>query len=208
MKTLLYDKETLDLFKTLLHVAPMRIFSDEFYHVAFDYGNQYILATPDDLVAATQNNSDEAITVKFVKHKAEYVEDADESLIFEHQSITRLWVMRTLLYFTDHKTFENEEEALTSMNMKDNPDQILKDIMSKTTGGHEKIVCHPKSQEAKQVDKVHANLVDAGIMLEIDGQYYICCSLFNSFSTYAQIKTLEQIQEDIASLYDFIELGS
>lgn len=206
MKTLLYEKNTLKLFKKLLNNPPIRIYSDEFYHVGFDYGESHILATPEDFVANSQNESDEAIAIKFVEENSAYVVSKDEKLIFKNAPITRLWIMRTLLYFTDHVTYKNKEEAIANMSEEEKNDEILGGILSESTGGHEEIVCHPKSLEAKEVDEKYSNLVDAGIMMEIDKKYYICCSLFNGFSAHAQILSLQELKEDIANQYEFIEV--
>ncbi len=207
MKKFLYEKNTLELFEKLLTIPPKRIFSDEFYHVGFDYGESHILATPEDFAANTQNESDEAIAIKFVEDNSEYTADENEKLIFENTTITRIWIMRTLLYFTDHITYKNKEETLSNMTEEEKNDEILGDILSKSKGGHEEIVCHPKSSEAKEVNEEHSNLVDAGIMLEIDKKYYICCSIFNGFSAHAQILSLQELKDDIANYYEFIEVS-
>ena len=44
------------------------------------------------------------------------------------------------------------------------------DISSKAIGGGEEFTCHPKSDEAKKVDPKHSNLIDCGLLLQIDGK--------------------------------------
>ncbi len=206
MHTFLYDEKTLKLFRRLKRQPPKRILSDEFYHVGFDYGQSHIMATPKDFCAASQNGGDEAITIEFVEVGSPDKKHESERVIFENPVISRLFILRTLLYFTDHITYKSKVEALSTLTDEEKADKVLSQILSETTGKHEEILCNPQSKEAAQVNPNFANLVDVGILLEIDGKWLGCFSNCNSFSADGQVWTYEGISKDIAPYYEFIEV--
>ncbi len=208
MQTFLYDEKTLELFKRLKSQPPKRILFDEFYHVGFDYGESYILATSKDFLAASQNKDDEAITIEFKEVNLPYKIHETEHVIFEKPLISRLFILRTLLYFTNHVTYINREEALDRMSLEEKTDKVLSKILSESTGGHEEIVCNPQSEEAAKVDPDFANLIDAGILLEINGKCLGCFSNCNSFAAGGQMWSYEEISKDIVPYYEFIEVFS
>ncbi|MEM7657836.1 MAG: hypothetical protein AAF399_17050, partial [Bacteroidota bacterium] len=45
------------------------------------------------------------------------------------------------------------------------------DLASASVGSHEEIICHPASEQVDQVHPDHANLLDVGLLLEVDGQF-------------------------------------
>lgn len=186
--------------------TPQRIFSDEYYCVVFDYGDIHITVLPEDFVASSQNKFDEAIQAKFKRVDSTFQPREGEKILFQRKVIRRLWILRTLLYFTDHILYNSEEEALKDVEIKTETDKAIADILRKTTGGHDEVVCHPKSVEAQTVNKDFANLVDAGIMLEIDDKLLMCFSWNNSFSVVGKIMSLDELKEEIAPFYDFIEI--
>jgi hypothetical protein len=208
MQTFLYDEKTIELFRRLKSLPPKRILSDEFYHVGFDYGESHVMATPKDFLAASQNGDDEAITIEFLEVQSPYKIHESERVIFENPIISRVFILRTLLYFTDHVTYKSKDEALAKMTDEEKADKVLSKILSETTGGHEEIVCNPQSKEAAEVNPNFANLVDAGVLLEIDGKCLGCFSNFNGFSAGGQMWTYEEISKDIVPYYEFIEVDA
>lgn len=208
MKTLLYNEDTTAILQYLKSNTPERIYSDEFYRVVFDYGDFHVTAMPEDFVANTQNDSDEAIAAKFERIESSFRPDNDDKLMFQNNSIDRLWILRTLLYFTDHILYSSEEEALANFDIEIESDgnKALADILRRATGGHDEVVCHPRSPEAENVSKDFANLVDAGVMLEIEGQLLMCFAWNNGFHVVGRIMSLDELKEEVAPSYDFIEL--
>ncbi len=206
MKTLLYNENTIALLKQLNRNAPERIFSEEFYCVVFDYGDFYITAKPEVSAADTQNDSDEAIAVKFERIDSSFQPNDSDKLLFQSKAIDRLWILRTLLYFTNHILYSSEEEALADFGIESDTDEVLTDILSKATGGHDEVVCYPKSAEAKNINKEYANLVDAGVMLEIEGKLLMCFAWKNGFQVVGRIMSLDEVKEGVAPYYEFIEL--
>lgn len=206
MKTFLYDETTIDLLGYLKDYAPEHIFSDEFYSVVFDYGDFHINVVPEDFVAISQNKSDEAITAKFEKINGTYQKYQTEKLLFQGKKISRIWILRTLLYFTNYIHYNSEEEALGSFEINTETDKALANVLRKTTGGYSEVVCHPKSEEATAVNQEFANLVDAGVMLEIEGDLLMCFAWDNVFQVVGRVMSLSEVEEKIASSYEFIEI--
>lgn len=206
MKAHTYGENIIELFRYLKRHTPKGIFSDEFYCVVFDYGDFHINAMPEDFVAASQNDTDEAITAKFERVDSIFQPRKDEKLLFQGKAISRLWILRTLLYFTDHILFNSEAEALGDFEINSETDKAIADIMRKTTGGHDEVVCHPKSAEAESVNAEFANLVDAGAMLEIEDKLLMCFSWNNSFSVVGRIMSLDELKEEVAPFYEFVEI--
>ena len=110
-----------------------------------------------------------------------------------------------MFYFTDRIPFNSEAEAL-GFKLETEIDRIIADIMRKTTSGYEEVVCHPKSTEAERVNQEFANLVEAGIMLEIDRQLLMCFALCNGFCIVGDTMPLDKIKEEVAPFYESIEI--
>ncbi len=206
MKTLFYNENTIALLRQLKRNAPERIFSDEYCCVVFDYGDFHITATSEDFDADTQNDSDEAIAAKFERIDSPFQPNNGYKLLFQGKAIDRLWILRTLLYFTDHILFNSEEEALANFEIDSETDKAIADILRKTTGGHEEVVCHPKSAEAEKVNKDFANLVDAGVMLETEGKLLMCFAWNNGYQVVGRTMSPDELKERVAPFYEFIEV--
>ena len=111
-----------------------------------------------------------------------------------------------MLYFTDRVLFNSEAESLGSFEIKTKTDKAIADILRQTTGGHDEVVCHPNSSEAANVNKEFVNLVDAGIMLEIDDRLLMCFAWNNGFWVVGRIMSLDEIKDDVAPFYEFVEI--
>ena len=206
MNILAYEENTITLFDFLKRHTPKRVFSDEHMQVIFDYGDFHISAFPEDFVAASQNKSDEMINAKFERVDSTFRPNEQDKMLFQGKAISRLWILRTLLYFTDHILFNSEAEVLGDFEVKSDTDKAIADILRQTTGGHDEVVCHPKSDEAKETNQEFANLVDAGVMLEIDGKLLMCFALSNAFQVVGRVMSLEQLKEEVVPCYEFVEI--
>lgn len=202
MKTHSYRENTIALFEFLKHHTPERIFSDLHHlQVIFDYKDFHIIAFPEVFVAASQNKYDEIISAEFKPIHSAFQPSKDDKLMFQNKAIDHLWILRTILYFTDYIPFNSEAEAVGE---ETNP--ILADLMKKSPGRYEEVVCHQKSTEAERANKEFANLVDAGIMLEIDRQLLMCFAWCNGFCIVGDVMSLDKIKEEVAPFYEFIEI--
>jgi hypothetical protein len=205
MNVLAYGENIIALFELLKRQTPERIFSDEHMQVVFDYGDFHITALPESLDAASQNEYDEMIYAKFERVDSTYQPNEHDKLLFQNKAISRLWILRTLLYFTDHVLYNSEAEALGDFEIKSETDNAIADLLRQTSGGHEEVVCHPKSDIAKSVNKEFANLVDAGVMFEIDGKLLMCFSWDNGYWVVGKVMSLEELKE-VVSCYEFVEI--
>ena len=166
MQTFLYDEKTIEIFRRLKVQPPQRIFAEKFlpaYHIGFDFGESHILATPKDFLAASQNTDDEAITIEFAEVDSPYKIHESEHLILENPIISRVFILRTLLYFSDEIKYKSKDETLAKMTDEEKADPILSKLLGEATGAHNEIVCNPQSEEAAKINPKFANLVDAGI---------------------------------------------
>ena len=207
MKTFCYGENTIDLFKLLKLHTPDRIFSDGNYQVIFDYIDFYIIANPEVYAAASQNKSDEVIKTRFQRIDSEYQPHEHDELIFQNRTVNSLWILRTMLYFTDHVVYNSETAALRNLEIQTETNLVIANLMDKSTGGHSEVVCHPQSTEAKSANPEFANLVDAGIMLKIDNQMLLCFSSHNGFGVFGNTMSPNKIEEDITPFYELIEVN-
>jgi len=146
------------------------------------------------------------IHAKFERVDSAFQPNENDKLLFQGKAVNRLWILRTLLYFTDHILFNNEAEALGDFEIESETDEAIADIMRKTTGGHDEAVCHPKSAEAESVNKDFANFVDAGVMLEIGDKLLMCFAWNNGFQVVGRVMPLDEIKEEVVPFYEFVEV--
>jgi hypothetical protein len=207
MKEFLYDDAVLDLLRSFLMNPPQRIITDGFHHeVLFDCGDHHYSVLPEDYAAASRNSYDEAITVKFRRIDGPYTLRERDRVEFDNPTITRLWVLRTFLHFTPEVRYRSRGQAVAAMTEEERADPMLSKLLADATGHHEERYCRPDSEEAAGVDPQFANLVDAGVMLEVDGKYLGCFSNGNSYAAGGHIFSLGEIAEDVAPYYEFIEV--
>ena len=206
MKTFSYAEDTVTLFRFLKHHPPDRIYTDKFCQVIFDYGHFHFVAEPDAFRGVSQDKDCEVILADFKRINAVFQPSADYELMFQDKAIDRLWILQTLLCFTDYVVFNSEAEALENFEVKTKADEIIANLIKKSSRAREQIVCHPDSEEAKGVNREFANLIDAGIMLEIDSQLLMCFPWCNSFGVVGDIMSIDEIKKEVAPFYKFIEI--
>ena len=105
MKTHSYRENTVALFEFIKHNTPERIFCDRHCQVIFDYENFHIIAFPDVFVAASQNEFDEIISAEFKQIDSAFQPSQHDKLMFQNKAVDRLFILRTMLYFTDYVPF-------------------------------------------------------------------------------------------------------
>ena len=145
------------------------------------------------------------INANFERVDSSYQPNEHDKLLFQNKAVSRLWILRTLLYFTDHVLYKSEAEALGDFEVKSKTDNAIADLLRQTSGGHDEVVCHPKSDEAQSVNQEFANLVDAGVMLEIDGKLLMCFSWSNGYWVVGKIMSLDELKE-VVPCYEFVEI--
>ena len=206
MKEFLYTAETLELFRTMIRQKPKEVICDN-VEAAFIFDTYHILAQLISLEADSQNKSDESITLVFSRRNSAYVSNGSVTSLVKNKSIEKIWIMRTLLYFTDFKAFETKGEAVAGL---DKPASRLQEsiyeLLMTSTGGYDEIIAHPNSSEAEVVNKDFANLVDKGILLQVDGKFIGCFAPKNWFRIESEFFTEEALKEKVMPYYQLIEV--
>jgi hypothetical protein len=131
--------------------------------------------------------------------------------LFADAVIDRIWIARTVLYFTDFKLFKSEEDAMRGMEDSTPIGRILRETMRTSTGGYNEIVCHPNlignDSSFSDFSDEHLNLVDAGIIVQIGDRFVSCFSRNNGFIIPTLVRSQQEMDndEDI-SHYQLIEV--
>jgi hypothetical protein len=192
---------------------PQKIWWDFTVYV-FDYSDHYFQIECISEIADSQNKSDEAIIGQFTKHLETYTPGQYTKLVCENKKIEDLYIARVFLYFTTFKEYSKIEQLYSQTKQKvktfmTGKKDVLGEILSNTIGGCEEITCHPKSEEAKNIDRKYSNLIDCGLLIQIDGK---CLKAFvesNGFGFHiSDDKYFHNIDElkDIAGQYEFIKV--
>ena len=174
----------------------------------FDFLDGHVTACPTDRVAATQNKSDEAIAVRFESKTGAYNPTEHDKCLFSDSTINRIWIARTVLYFTDFTPYESEEGAIRDIPDTTPTGRKLRELLRTSTGGYSEIVCHPDSVHLDPAfSDEHSNLVDAGVLIEIGDRFLSCFSRNNSFIIPTVVQTKQELDnDDDIPHYSLIEL--
>lgn len=211
MKQILYSEEDYKIFQYLLRETPQQIIENDSSTLIFDYGKRYVRAAPKDFLPNSQNDHDEAIGVRCTKISGYYQFHERDNVLFSSYPIQKIWVVRTVLYFSDHITFSSKDEAIGNAlpelsEPETETEGKLAKFFSELTGAHEEIICHPLSEEAENVNHEFANLVDAGFILQVDGKMLAAFSPNNAFSLSGKILTSRELDAEIKPYYQLIEV--
>ena len=102
-----------------------------------------------------------------------FIPGPNAKLVCENRKVEELYIVRVFLYFTTFREFSKVEKLFNRAKQKvkslvTGKTDPMADILSQTIGGCEEITCHPKSDEAKKIDPRYSNLIDCGLLLQID----------------------------------------
>ena len=197
MRQITYNDDGLALVRSMKHRTFSRIFHDGACQFVFDFSVDHVVAIPIDLVAATQNKSDEAITVRFESKTGTYDPSEHDDCLFSDSVIDRIWIARTVLYCTDFTPFKTEEEAMRGIPDSTPTGSKLREILRTSTGGYDEIVCHPYSiHRDPSFSNEHSNLVDAGILIQIGDRFLSCFSRNNGFIIPTLVQSQQEMEND------------
>jgi hypothetical protein len=153
---------------------PRKIWWDFTVYV-FEYESFYFQIECVSEIADTQNKSDEAIIGQFTKHLETFIPGQETELVCENKKIDELYIARVFLYFTTFKEYSKAKRLFNQAKQKVKSFLLgktdpIEQLLSSTIGGCEEITCHPKSIEAQSVNPKHSNLIDCGLLLQIEGK--------------------------------------
>ena len=213
MKKYLFDEDEINLVKHLLKHPPNRIWYDYVWYV-FEYNDYHLRLDCYDESADTQNKYDEAIIAKMIKEDKKFEPSQEYKLVYKDKKIETAYIVRTFLYFTTVRMFSEDEITLrretqkikTSLTGKQDP---LEEILSDTIGYCQEIICHPNSEEAKKVNIQYSNLLDVGLLLEVEGKFLKAYIANNGFGfpvwNDKYFFEAEELKEEV-KFYDFIKI--
>lgn len=213
MKDYTYKEQEFEYVRYLKSVSPKKIWWG-FTTYIFDYGDFYYQLECVSEIADTQNQSDEAIIGQLTKHFEPYQPGQNSKLVCENKLIQELYIVRVFLYFTNFETYSktkilfNKAKTKTIELLTAKPDPIG-DLMADSIGGCQEMTCHPKSEQVKKVDPKYSNLIDTGLLLQIDSK---CVKAFverNGFGFHIRndkyFFDIEELKET-AQQYEFIKV--
>ena len=208
-----YKKSQIEYARYMKTNPTLKIWWD-FTTYVFDYGDFYFQIECVSEIADTQNRSDEAIIGQLTKHLKRFVPEQHTNLVCENKKIEELDIVRAFLYFTTYKEYSKIGQLFNQAKQKvktivTGKKDAWGDILSKTIGGCEEIICHPRSEEAKKVDPKFSNQIDCGLLLQIDGKFLKAFVESNGFGFHIwDEKFFYDVGElkEIAGQYDFIKV--
>jgi hypothetical protein len=147
----------------------------DFTTYVFDYSDFYFKIECIPVIADSPNQSDEAIIGVFTKHLKAFAPGIDAQLVCENKRIDQIYIVRVFLYFTNYREFSKAEKLFnwTKQKVKSlvtGKADPLGEMLSESIGCCEKATCNPRSDEAKKIDPKHSNIIDCGVLLQIDGK--------------------------------------
>ena len=213
MREYIYTETEIELIRYLKNNTPLKIWYNYVFYV-FDYGKYHLTLDCVDKEAISQNKSDEAIVAELTRRNETYVPDENSKLICEKKRINNIYTVRTTLYFSDFRNFTRSERIANRLKYKvksfikgkKEPIDIIK---SGITGVGTEYICHPKSKNLKNVDLNYANLLDVGLLIEIENKYLRAFLQSNGYGFHIWEDKFfykkEELKED-AELYEFIKI--
>lgn len=213
MRKYIYKENEIELIRHLRNNTPEKIWHNFVFYV-FDYGNYHLILECVGKQAKSQNKSDEAIVAELTRREEKYVPNEHSKLICKNKPIDNIYIVRTFLYFSDFRNFSKPEKIANRIKYKvksfikgkREPIDIIK---SGITGIGTEYICHPKSKEAKKVDLNFANLLDVGLLIEIENKYLRCFLQSNGFGFHIwkdkYFYETAELKED-TELYEFIKI--
>ena len=151
-----YEGNEIGFAKYLMINPPQKIWWN-FTSYVFDYSDFYFQIECVSKIADTQNKSDEAIIGQFTKYLETYIPGQYTNLVCENKKIEKLYIVRVFLYFTTLKEYSKLEKLYKQAKQKiktflTGKKDVLANIISQSIECSQEITCHPKSDEAKNID--------------------------------------------------------
>lgn len=213
MKDYTYKERELDFIRHIKSVPPKKIWWG-FSTYIFDYGDFYYQLECVPKIANSQNKSDEAIIGQLTKYPGKYTPEKHSKLVCENKLIQELYVVRGFLYFTTFETYSEIKVLLKKAKLKvkellsGKPDPVG-EILADSIGGYQEIICHPKSKQVEGINLKYSNVIDVGLLIQIDGK---CLKAFvenNGFGFQIwndkYFCDIEELKE-ASTMYEFIKV--
>jgi hypothetical protein len=180
----------------------------------FDYGNYHLILECADKEAKSQNKYDEALIAELSRKDERYIPNEHSKVVSENKPIKNVYIVRTFLYFSTFRDYTKLEKISNRVGHKiksiiKGKTDPLDEIISKTTGIGAEYICHPKSKEVENVDLEYSNLLDVGLLIEIENKYLRAFLQSNGFGFHIwenkYFYETDDLKEDV-ELYEFIKM--
>ena len=215
MKDYTYKQQELEYIRHIKSVSPTKIWWN-FTTYIFDYDDFYYQLECVSEIADSQNQSDEAMIGEFTKNLEPYKPGQHAKLVCENKTIQELYIVRVFLYFTNFETYSKTKILFNKAKAKAKAKELLTgkpdifgDLVADSIGSCQEMTCHPKSKQVNKIDPKYFNLIDTGLLLQIDGK---CLKAFvesNGFGFHIwddkYFFNIEELKET-AQQYEFIKV--
>ncbi len=213
MKKFIYTASEIELIHHLKNYTPKKIWNG-FVSFIFEYENYHILLEIVEEIAVSKNEYDEALTTTLSKKDEKYIPNKHSELICENKKIDNIYIARTVLYFSEMKQVSRLEKMKnkvyfwlkTILTFKKDP---LDEMIADTIGFIEENICHPKSKQLETLDLNYTNLIDVGLLVEIENKYLLNFIQNNGYGFHIwDNKNFYDNSElkDFKELYEFIKI--
>ncbi|PRP67753.1 hypothetical protein [Nonlabens agnitus] len=205
-----FDPQEKAIIDTLENSNPERIWT-QFIKIVIEFKDYYVELECIPEVADSQNDADEAMTVKIRKFENTYEPCKHAKVIVENQSILEIKRVRTLLYFTDSITDPVETKKIDSQWNKIlskisglRRSRIDKMFESGSSSYHDEIICNPKAPQAQVIKKEFSNLIDVGLLLKVKDKFVPAFLLSNAYGfNHLERKALYTMEELKEGLHNY-----
>ena len=183
---LLDDKEKLMLVE-LMNDNCRKLFYDD-VNIALEMTSKLFLIGPVSEKPETQNDDGEALPIGIDELPSFEKYEKRMEIFSENIKIDDIWVLRTLLYFSDFRPTihqyinENINYDVTGV-------KAIEELMRMSTGGYSEFLANPESDEAqRQLNNRFTNLMDAGLIFKTNAGCITYYSLYNSITRKLEIQ--------------------
>lgn len=200
MKNYLFNDIEKQILEDLKKTNPIRIWS-EFTKVVFEFENYYVELDCVPEKAASQNEFDEAITVKVRKQISKFKPIKSATLLAENKQILAIKTVSTLLYFTTFKKIKKPIKKTRTLftwlkELIPGKDDSLGKILAETDGYYDSIICQPNSTESKKVKPEFSNLIEVGVLIRLGDEFLQAFVKSNGFGfAHLERKALTSIED-------------
>lgn len=172
MKEFLFTPEEKSLIDHIKNNLSVRIWSD-FPQIVFEFEGYYIALECLPISVESVNQYDEAMTCKVNRYNKSYSKPKLAQVLTYREKIDSIKIVRTLLHFTKSKEIRpvpyNPNSIKAKLKRFFDYNDIMEEVMAMPSSGHAAIVSNPN--EFNEALPYYCNLIDVGLLIEIDKKY-------------------------------------
>ncbi|SNS47845.1 hypothetical protein SAMN06295967_110111 [Belliella buryatensis] len=191
--------------------TPHKIWFGYYIDYAFDFGSFYIKLECILEDVDSPHIYSEAKIVRLTKHDEVFVPEEYTKLICQKKNIECLFITRAMLHFSLFEEYSKTKQIFNRLKQKSKilftgKQDYLGDMFAKVDGCYETFISHPLSINAKDVNPEFSNLVDCGLLIQIEGKMLKAFVEDNSYGFHVFNDKYFFAKEEIKEIYDKYEL--